>query len=128
MPRGLAEPRGSPVAGPCLASSVTPAREPRAGTCILRGPALGISHSPEEGKEEAPNSSRQVAMRWGFVMSGRERCKPDGKGLGGFEPQIRPGTHHPEPADGKGMQALPEHCLPQSRGPRRAGTARHREG
>lgn len=47
MPHGLAEPRGSPAAGPCLASSVTAAREPRAGTRVLRGPAPGICHRPQ---------------------------------------------------------------------------------
>lgn len=59
VPHGLAEPRGSPAAGPCPARGVTVAREPRAGTRVLRGPVLGICHRPQE----APDGSREVATR-----------------------------------------------------------------
>jgi len=97
-------------------------------THVPRGPALGICHRPEEGRAEAPDGGREVATGWAFLLSGRERYKPDGKGPGGFEPQSRPRARHPEPADRKGVLVSPKHRLPQSGGPHRAGTARHREG
>lgn len=63
VPHGLAEPRGSPAAGPCPASSVTPAREPRAGTRVLRGPALGVCPSPQgRGTRQQQGGGTEVGI------------------------------------------------------------------